>query len=274
MYRWLAPHARAPRVLAVVGVCILFGLWTLRILFARNRITRALVLPRTSKEDVSWALTYLPEYNVANYLVDVPDAPYHVRVNKAHEAAPYLTYLIDHYDKLADVTVFLHAHRIAWHNNPLQGSDVVQMLKDLKPEYILHRGYHNLRCPPQPGCIELQLNQTAQEPSDQVKSYIEAWKELFGSRPLPDQVGCPCCAQFAVSKSRIRSRPRLYYQNLLHWLMTTQQGDEFSGRVFEYLWHYIFGMDIIDCPDESDCYCNLYGICDPKPESNEDKLQW
>lgn len=37
--------------------------------------------------------------------------------------------------------------------------------------------------------------------------------------------------------------------------------DQFSGRIFEYIWHYIFTGHETYCPAENTCYCDGYGIC-------------
>jgi len=269
------PHLNKNRgLLVAVGVLCLIGLWIissgsrLKSLPRSSEITKTLVVPRVLKEDTSWALSFVKGYKVINYVADIPNAPHHIPSNKGHEAMAYLTYIIEHYDKLSDVTVFMHAHQIAWHNNDRQGSDAVRMLQDLRPEYILHRGFHNLRCPVMPGCGDMDYNGT--QTDGQKRSFISAWKEMFRHVPVPDQVGTPCCAQFAVSRWTIRNHPRQYYEKLQHWLLQTEQPDELSGRVFEYLWHIMFGMDAVDCPDEKGCYCNLYGRCNLEDPSEED----
>jgi hypothetical protein len=37
--------------------------------------------------------------------------------------------------------------------------------------------------------------------------------------------------------------------------------DQYSGRVFEYLWHYIFTGHEVYCPAMNTCYCDGYGFC-------------
>lgn len=45
------------------------------------------------------------------------------------------------------------------------------------------------------------------------------------------------------------------------WLLTTGIEDQFSGRIFEYIWHYIFTGHEVYCPSMSNCYCDGYGLC-------------
>jgi predicted Fe-S protein YdhL (DUF1289 family) len=37
--------------------------------------------------------------------------------------------------------------------------------------------------------------------------------------------------------------------------------DQFSGRIFEYIWHYIFTGHEVYCPAMNTCYCDGYGYC-------------
>ena len=60
---------------------------------------------------------------------------------------------------------------------------------------------------------------------------------------MPHVIGTPCCAQFAVSRDQVRKRPLEFYVGALKWLHDTALDDATSGRVFEYIWHIIFGQD-------------------------------
>lgn len=106
--------------------------------------SRTLVVARTSAEDVRWVYDELEgEQNltIAVYTVDNASGPYTVPENKGHEVMPYLTYIADHYDRLSDVTIFMHAHRISWHNNDLLDSDSSRMIKRLSTSKVLREGY-------------------------------------------------------------------------------------------------------------------------------------
>ncbi|KAL9621282.1 MAG: hypothetical protein Q9160_004303 [Pyrenula sp. 1 TL-2023] len=111
---------------------------------------RTLVIARTSSEDVRWLYDELSrEQNLtlAVYTVDNDNgnngAPnmYTVPANKGHEVMPYLTYIIDHYHNLSDVTLFMHAHRYSWHNNDLLDGDAAKMIRWLNTEKVVREGY-------------------------------------------------------------------------------------------------------------------------------------
>ena len=62
---------------------------------------------------------------------------------------------------------------------------------------------------------------------------------------VPHTVGAACCAQFAVSREQVLKRSKAEYELFHKWLMNTPASDAASGRVFEYLWHIIFGRDAV-----------------------------
>lgn len=114
--------------------------------------TRTLVISSTKSENTSWVEPELGDMieagllNTAIYVANDWSAPLHPPRNKGHEAMVYLTYIIDHYDSLADVSIFMHAHQFAWHNDELLDRDAAQMIRLLSPERVTRLGYMNLRC--------------------------------------------------------------------------------------------------------------------------------
>jgi hypothetical protein len=182
-------------------------------------------------------------------------------INKGHEAMAYLTYVIDYYDKLPSTIAFLHAHRagflMAWHvDAPLH--DNVLAMRSLKMDFVQQNGYVNLRCNWNPGCKE--GHRFNQHVTDQI------WWDIFegtSTPPLnmsspyetesldgkymrkPTQIGAACCAQFAVSRKQVHLRPREDYIIFRQWLIDTELNDASSGRVMEFMWHVIFGMNSI-----------------------------
>ena len=200
------------------------------------------------------------------YSVDDQNATLHTAQNKGHEAAAYLTYIVNNYDSLRDVTVFLHPHRVgrgAWHNDAINHDNVIS-LHMLRLSHVLNNGYVNLRCRTDLGCpAEIQPFRKEQESDNEVESIMpEAWISLFGGdMPIPNEIGVACCAQFAVSKEQVLTRPKEDYERYHKWLMETSLDDAVSGRIFEYLWHVIFGREAKHCPDMKTCYCEVYGLC-------------
>lgn len=234
---------------------------------AGQNYSRTVVIASLKLEDTSWLaqLDNDPNLSTAIYVVDDANATYTVPKNKGHEVMVYLTYIIDHYDQLSDVTMFMHGHRISWHNNDLLSSDAVEMIQRLSSPTVSRGGYMNMRCHLEPGCPNHIHPSTDDDHDGNVPEAVvigRAWLELFPETKAPPAVlSQPCCAQFAVSKERIRTLPLEQYIFFRKWLLDTDLDDRLSGRVWEYVWQYIFGGSPEHCPRESTCYCDGYGIC-------------
>lgn len=237
-----------------------------------GNLTRTLVIAKLAEEDTEWVAQFLlrddSRLTAAIYTVDDPNSDLSVPQNKGHEVMVYLTYIIDHYQNLSDVTMFMHAHQIAWHNNDLLDSNTVDTVRRLSSHKVLRDGYMNLRCHLDPGCPDHIHPVLDREPTDDTLNIPEAvvigeaWLELFpGAKAPPKVLSQPCCAQFAVSKDRVRSIPLAQYVFYRDWLLQTSLTDSLSGRVWEYVWQYIFAGAEEFCPVESVCYCDGYGIC-------------
>lgn len=182
---------------------------------------RTLVVARLQKEDMSWIRDELPDLHTAIYIVDDPSVELHVPKNKGHEAMVYLTYIIDHYEDLPDIAIFIHSDRITWHNNDLLDSDLVKMIRRLKPERVKREGYLNLPCHLQPGCSDnLHLNRTEPNVHKPEENIIrDIWNELHPFDPISATLSHPCCAQFAVSRTQMRTYPLTQYVAWREWIL-------------------------------------------------------
>lgn len=240
---------------------------------ADGNYTRIIVVPKMKKEDISWLDEEFPSTRKAIYVVDDKNAPLHPPKNKGNEAMVYLSYIIEHYDLLADTNIFIHAHRWAWHNNDLFNTDTAMTIHHLSDARVAREGYMNLRCMFYPGCPAwLRLN--AKEEVEEKKEELlvaKAWKEIFPHDAMPDILGQPCCSQFAVSRQRIKAIPLSEYIRLRNWLLKTKLRNSMSGRVFEYLWHYLWTGRNVLCPAMHECYCDGFGACF---KDEDDFQQW
>ena len=83
------------------------------------------------------------------------------------------------------------------------------MLLKLNYRRIIEHGYMNLRCHWNPGCPGwIKPNATKFDDFKKEEFFMhESFKELFPQAAardgVPDMIGTPCCAQFAVTRSRI-----------------------------------------------------------------------
>jgi hypothetical protein len=228
--------------------------------------TKILVVPRTKEEDVDWIQENFggDEHIIFSiYTVDDVEAELHPPKNKGHEVIVYLSYIIDHYNNLSDVNIFIHSHRFAWHNNDLLDNDVVQIISRLSAERVQREGYMNLRCHWDPGCPSWMHPGTLEEDINKQEETMVAksWSEIFPLDPMPNVLAQPCCAQFAISKDRIRSIPLARFVFYRDWLLRTNLSDYISGRVWEYVWQFVFTGKNVVCPKENVCYCDGFGVC-------------
>lgn len=192
------------------------------------------------------ARTHLSRWQHAIYTVDNTSHDLHTDANEDREANAYLSYILRNYESLPSIVAFVRSHRdgypAAWHNDA-SNYDNVNSLRALN-------GYANLRCIWIPGCPD-EIHPHREHPKvvDDCESTEQAlasvWPLFFAPQAVPSIIGTPCCAQFAVSRDQIRKRPLPEYVRYHDWLMKIDLSDEVSGRVFEYLWHIIFGQDPI-----------------------------
>lgn len=228
-----------------------------------SKYSHVVVVPRMQEDDIGWMNAELPEIEFIVYTADDLKAPLHPPKNKGHEVMIYLTYIIDNYSILPEIITFMHAHRWTHHNNELLGSDAVQMISALSFERVAREGYMNLRCHWDPGCPEwLFPSNTEETLKKQEEPYVaKAWNELHPFDPIPHVLAQPCCAQFAVSKERIRSIPLQRFVFYRDWMLRTALSDYISGRIWEYTWQFVFTGQNTLCPAEHICYCDGFGVC-------------
>jgi hypothetical protein len=168
---------------------------------------------------------------------------------KGHEAAAYLTYIVDYYHDLPEFSIFIHGGEEQWHND-LFGSKTIDHLRRVRFEAVQVEGFVNLRCTTAPLCPDTwhPLNP---QPNDLEYAYLyelfpSIYTELFNitAAQLPPRIGHICCAQFIVSREMIRRRPLNDYKRILQWIAQTEVTDNYGiGLVMEKLWHIIFGKD-------------------------------
>lgn len=228
-----------------------------------HNFTSILVIAKTKREDIRWMDMELASQDKAIYVADDPTAPLHPPKNKGHEVMVYLSWIIDNYDNLPDVTIFMHAHQYTWHNDDLLGHNAADMVNKLSRPHVWRQGFVNMRCNWYPGCpdwihpSETERNMFKQEEVLLAKS----WSELFPLDPVPSVLAQPCCAQFALSRERIQAKPHAQYIWYRNWLFSTTLSDSMSGRIWEYIWQFVFTGSNTFCPKEHICFCDQYGIC-------------
>ncbi|KAK3315989.1 hypothetical protein B0H66DRAFT_534252 [Apodospora peruviana] len=226
----------------------------------KHEISETLVVACAQDDDMSWLAGHFP--SIKNV------TPSHS--SKGNEVLAYLQYIVDNYDSLSDITIFIHNHDAAWHNNalPLFSKRMSRMLARLDRSFVLEGGYFNLRCDREPGCHPApRLNFTQPFDRNEEDRELDAmrlvWQELHPDDELPDVLAQPCCSQFAASRERIKAVPLARWVHFRDWVLQTEMKSWLLGRVWEYTWQFVLSRDhgAVWCPSEADCYCYGYGVC-------------
>ncbi|KAF2110436.1 hypothetical protein BDV96DRAFT_584003 [Lophiotrema nucula] len=228
-----------------------------------HNYTSTLIIAKTKDEDVDWMQRELPDQDTALWVADDPTAPLHSPKNKGHEVMTYLSWIIDNYDTLPDVSIFMHAHQYTWHNDDILGNNAAQMIKRLSRQRVWREGFVNMRCSWFPGCPDwMHPGETTENVYKQEEVLLaKSWSELFPLDPVPSVLAQPCCAQFALSRERIQAKPHAQYVWYREWLFSTKLPDFLSGRIWEYVWQFVFTGENVVCPSEHVCFCDQYGAC-------------
>ncbi|EEP79332.1 conserved hypothetical protein [Uncinocarpus reesii 1704] len=255
-------RTRKPNLIGVgLGLILLFIVYTIRNTWfppppprvppPSKDILHAVVIPKTRWQNVQWAYDLMPRWTPYVYSVD-GETSYDLRLpaNRGREAMAYLTFIIDNYDTLPEITAFVHGAHYQWHNDGA-GSRTTAILNHLRMGAVERSGYVNLRCNPVPGC---PTSVTPFKPTEEdIRShdvrvdFPDIYMHLFNvSRSqVPARIGAVCCAQFAATRSHIRERPRSDYIRMREWALTTHFDSKVVGWVFEMIWHVIFQKDAV-----------------------------
>jgi hypothetical protein len=138
--------------------------------------------------------------------------------NVGREAHTYLHHIIQNYERLADVTVFLQA-------NPF----------DHVPDIQKHLLRLERCCSFREFSSELIVEDSRGEPSHPGIPFASMYEDLLG-KDVPEVFVCRTAACFAASASTIRSRPWDFYERALELTVS----HEFGAHAMERLWQFIF----------------------------------
>lgn len=151
--------------------------------------------------------------------------------NQGDEAAAYLTWIIEHYSKLPDVTFFLQGHRCADHAS----FDMSVALPNIRQCFSPQQGYLDLntyksgsqtRCR---GTREIVMQPIM---GFHLEKFSSIWTQLFEKEfgKMPNKICWDSYAQFAVSRDLILRHPLEFYQKLHEGVTTGVTNMEFFWR--------------------------------------------
>jgi hypothetical protein len=157
--------------------------------------------------------------------------------NTGREAHTYLTHLVENYDRLAEVTVFAQGHPFD------HASDFHAVLRGIAAGRRPEEGFEWLGFivdTDDPRGRRLFVN-WSKNPEHEELPLDETFRALFGEEPPPlfhFHVG----AQFAVSRGRVRGRPRAFYERAL----ALSAGHPLAAHCFERMWDRVFDVRGVD----------------------------
>ncbi|KAJ3167418.1 hypothetical protein HDU88_002340 [Geranomyces variabilis] len=165
----------------------------------------------------------------------------HVVPNYGNEASTFIKFILDNYDCLPNKTVFVHGHRTSWHT-PEPMDEILNKMSWDRAEFFKmpasDRGATDVaRYPPD----------RSVEESVPVELHI-FWNRWFKKKygPVPERVEAQCCAQFVVSRHRVRLNSWSWYKEIYDWLISEEVPSYWSGRALEYSWHVMFGENPVE----------------------------
>jgi hypothetical protein len=185
------------------------------------------------KKNVDWVYKLKNINKFYIYDKECPENQYNIPVNKGNEASVYLKYIIDNYETLSDYTFFIHDDEYAWHHS---GSII-----DKYNEAIMsNKLYYNIN----DKCV---LGSIISNPlyKDILIWYDKYIEKYIPMHTLPNKDWTQThrgSAQFLVHKSLITKLPLEFYENLYHWIITTNMTNRASGTFLEWTWHIFWDI--------------------------------
>eukprot|EP01112_Ceratiomyxa_fruticulosa_P020152 TRINITY_DN6787_c0_g1_i1.p1 TRINITY_DN6787_c0_g1~~TRINITY_DN6787_c0_g1_i1.p1 ORF type:complete len:459 (+),score=76.53 TRINITY_DN6787_c0_g1_i1:1691-3067(+) len=212
-------------------------------------------------EDLHWTFEIDQDIDIVVYTHEFRNFDTRGRVvlnvpNTGRESGNYLKHIVDYYNDLADVTLFIHGQGSSWHtkNAPV----VINNLRwtEIQDYQPLHHHYY----------WKNDNKITQQYGVHKELQYI--WKDYFLKEmkfELPNEIIHTCCGEFAISRETIRSHPIEFYQALYEYITIIRSDDPWlMGHMMEIVWHIIFYKPAIYSANLLD-FCGKVAYCDKLP---------
>lgn len=208
-------------------------------------------------EDLTWLKNINYPYTIYSRTQKNQENVNFLDHDKGVEAFAYLKFIIDNYDNLPENMIFVHAHRISWHQDDYIDNIINKL--DLSEDFL---NFNNCNIIPfeknEPETVEEhyyhRLNCRSQFRRSYKLWFEDIWNELFHNEIiLPEKIECKAAAQFLVNKKNVLKRSKAFYINIVNWLMNTDIDEklkitksnvslssQISGRILEAVWYLIF----------------------------------
>jgi hypothetical protein len=161
--------------------------------------------------------------------------------NVGQEIASYARFILMFWDHLPENVAFIHGHEKAWHQEGYRMSYMLRHVCVGKFDFASLNAFESGAWRPVKG---------SREYFDIIKRYWGLVEPYLGALPKSGFKE-KCCAQFIVSRKRIKARPRAFYELVLAQMTDKKKKyhraphGKNSGwdliHFWEAIWHYIFG---------------------------------
>ena len=160
--------------------------------------------------------------------------------NVGQEIASYMRFILMFWDYLPENVAFVHGHEKTWHQEGYKMSYMLRYICLQKFGYMSLNAYEDDAWMPKKGSISYY---------EIIKKY---WKPVeFYLGPFPaGGFKEKCCAQFVVTRDRIRSRPLKLYEMILKQMIDKKKkyvrakhGKNMGWDLihfWESIWHFVF----------------------------------
>lgn len=160
--------------------------------------------------------------------------------NVGQEIASYMRFILMFWDYLPENVAFVHGHEKTWHQEGYKMSYMLRHICLRKFEYMSLNAYEDDAWMPKKGSMSYY---------DIIKKYWKPFEFYLGPFPAGGFKE-KCCAQFIVSRDRIRSRPRKLYEIILKQMIDKKKKYERAKHgknkgwdlihFWESIWHFVF----------------------------------
>ena len=204
-------------------------------------------------EDLSWLEDDIDSCTIYSKggQKNAPPYPYHALPNIGREGQTYLHHIIERYDTLADVTLFLQG-RVDDHFS-ITFDEVKERARNTEPGQVTTFPYRELETfdhwdgIPWAEYPSWKKWTTMSEWKKAPKTPAQYWQTVFPRRPVPASVGFQPGALFAVRKDSIQRYPRSTYEVLMQEFFSGEMAhvNPETGHFIERFWQAMFSDEYI-----------------------------
>ncbi|MCJ1421025.1 hypothetical protein MMC32_007387 [Xylographa parallela] len=180
-----------------------------------------------------------------------PPLPHIALPNIGREGHTFLYHIIERYDSLADVTLFLQGHIDDHFSITLD--EVKERARKTQPRQVTTFPYRDLETfdhwdgIPWDEYPSWRKWSTMPSSAKAVRTPAEYWQLFFPEKDIPASIGFQPGALFAVRKEEIRQHPRSFYELIMQefFLGNMAHVNPETGHLMERYWQAIFSPEYI-----------------------------